>query len=64
MTIRGILFDAADIFYARDDTVDHYALLLMQERGHPGHVSDENIAFLKALQDQASIGRIGYETYW
>ena len=64
MTIKGIFFDAADVFYARKESNARYAERLLRERGYPADMSAADAERRKALVDRASGGHISAEAYW
>jgi putative hydrolase of the HAD superfamily len=62
--IRGIFFDATDVFYARRESATTFALNLLKSLGLRADVSEEDRARLQSLREQATEGRIGYAEYW
>ena len=64
MTIKGIFFDAADVFYARKESTATYAVRLLREHGYPAEISAGDAERRKALVDRASGGHISAEAYW
>jgi HAD superfamily hydrolase (TIGR01509 family) len=64
MAIRGILFDAEGVFYAREESTAQYALRLLKERGSPAQLSAQDEARRKAMHHRANEGRISAEDYW
>ncbi len=64
MAIRGIFFDAEGVFYSREESTVQYALRLLQERGYPAQIADQDEARWKAMHHRANEGRISAEDYW
>ncbi len=64
MAIKGILFDAADVFYRRPQPTDIYVRTLLCEKGYVIEPGQEDQARLKVLRSQANTGRIGPGEYW
>ena len=62
--IKGIFFDAADIFYERVGSTSGLAKDLVKQLGLSAEVSEQELARQKDLMEQATIGRISYLTYW
>jgi HAD superfamily hydrolase (TIGR01509 family) len=64
MAIRGILFDAEGVLYAREESTAQYALRLLRERGYLAQLSAQDEARRKAMHHRANEGRISAEDYW
>ncbi len=64
MTIKGILFDAADVFYYRPLPTDRFVEGLIRDRGLPAQLSAEDQQRQKELRYQANTGRVSPEQYW
>ncbi len=64
MTIKGIFFDAADVFYARKESTAKYAVRLLHEHSYPTQMSGADAERRKVLVSQASGGHISAEFYW
>jgi putative hydrolase of the HAD superfamily len=64
MTIRGIFFDAAGVFYNRPQPTDKYMLALLQERGLATPLSAEDSVRQKVLRSQADSGQVSPDEYW
>ena len=64
MTIKGILFDAADVFYKRDETAASLARRLLNERGYLSELAADDEERRQELHHQASGGYISAATYW
>lgn len=64
MAIKGIFFDAADVFYARRESTMAYTVRLLRERGYPAALSAEEVARHRELRHQASGGHVSTEAYW
>lgn len=64
MTIKGIFFDAADVFYARRESTLTYTVRLLRERGYPAELSAEEAARHRELRHRASGGHVSTEAYW
>jgi HAD superfamily hydrolase (TIGR01509 family) len=64
MAIKGIFFDAADVFYCRPMSTDSYALNLLKEKGYATELSEEDQMRDKALRSQAKSGRLSPDEYW
>lgn len=62
--IKGIFFDAADVFYRRSEPTENYALNLLQQEGFSAELSSADLKRQKTLLSQATEGRIGHEVYW
>lgn len=62
--IKGIFFDAADVFYERRESTTAFALDLLKRRGYAVDVSAQDLARQKDLHIQATEGRIGHDEYW
>ncbi len=64
MTIKGILFDAADVLYRRQESTHDVARRMLQARGYSRVLDGRDVACLEVLLSQASEGRIHPEDYW
>ena len=64
MAIKGILFDAADVFYRREESTSGVARRLLQAHGYSTGPSADDVARLGALLSRASEGRVSPEDYW
>ena len=64
MAIRGIFFDAADVFYYRPVSTDGYALNFLKEKGYATELSAGDRLRQKALRSQANSGRLSPDEYW
>ena len=62
--IKGIFFDAADVFYERSESTSGLAMRLLERLGFPSQVSEQELARRKELHVQATDGRIRYDVYW
>ena len=62
--LKGILFDAADVFYYRPGPTDRYALTLIRQRGYSATLSPDDQKRLKQLHIEATEGRVSPEAYW
>ncbi len=62
--IKGIFFDAADIFYYRPEPTNKYVLNLLKEKGFSTELSPENQLRQKALHSEANRGRLSPDQYW
>lgn len=62
--IRGIFFDAADVFYRRDESTTAYARRLLAGGGYATQIAPEAVDQLEELHLQASRGVIGHEEFW
>ncbi len=62
--IKGIFFDAADVFYARRESTMAYTVRLLRELGYPARMSSEDAARHKELRHRASGGHLGSDAYW
>jgi HAD superfamily hydrolase (TIGR01509 family) len=62
--IKGIFFDAADVFYARRESTAEFTMKLLNQMGYQAEPSAQDLARQKELQVLATEGRIGYEEYW
>jgi len=64
MTIRGIFFDAAGVFYNRPQPTDKYMLGLLKERGFAVELSAQDRMRQRALRSQADSGQVSPDEYW
>lgn len=64
MTIRGIFFDAAGVFYVRPKPTAEHLSGLLKERGFSTQLSAEARRRGKALRSQANAGRLSPDEYW
>ncbi len=64
MTIRGILFDAAGVFYDRPESTKKYVASLLREMGLSAELPAKVHARQKALRSQANRGCFGPSEYW
>jgi HAD superfamily hydrolase (TIGR01509 family) len=64
MTIRGILFDAAGVFYDRPQPTRKYVARLLQEMGLSAEIPAKDQTRQKALRSQANRGHFGPSEYW
>jgi len=62
--IKGIFFDAADVFYERRESTTSFAQELLKQRGYRVDVSAQDLVRQKDLHMQATEGRIGHEEFW
>jgi len=64
LIIRGIFFDAADVFYYRTVPTDDYALSLLSQGGYDTELPVAARARQQALRSRANSGRLGPDEYW
>ena len=64
MTIRGIFFDAAGVFYRRPLPTDKYMQGLLREKGYATDLSAEDRVRQKALRSRADSGLVSHDAYW
>jgi HAD superfamily hydrolase (TIGR01509 family) len=64
MTIRGILFDAAGVFYDRPEPTSAYVSKLLTERGLSPELPTQVWIRQKALRSQAKSGQLTPDEYW
>ena len=64
MTIRGILFDAAGVFYDRPEPTSSYVSRLLTERGLSPRLPADAWTRQKALRSRAKSGQLGPDEYW
>jgi HAD superfamily hydrolase (TIGR01509 family) len=64
MTIKGIFFDAAGVFYRRPEPTDKYVSSLLKEKGLGTELSVEDRMRQKALRSQANSGHLSPDEYW
>jgi putative hydrolase of the HAD superfamily len=64
MTVRGILFDAAGVFYYRTRPTSDYVASLLAERGFPPRLPAEDWSRQKVIRSRAKRGQISPEEYW
>jgi FMN phosphatase YigB (HAD superfamily) len=62
--IKGIFFDAADVFYYRPGSTTRYALELLAQHGYCTEISKHSMNQQKHLHLQATEGRITHEAFW
>lgn len=62
--IKGVFFDAHGVLYDRREPTERYALRLLTERGYSAELSAVDRTRLRALRDQATIGRRSPHDYW
>jgi len=64
MTIKGIFFDAADVFYRRPQPTAKYVSNLLKEKGLSTGLSVEDQMRQKARRSQANSGHLSPDEYW
>jgi FMN phosphatase YigB (HAD superfamily) len=64
MAIKGIFFDAADVFYERDESTNSVVKRLLTEHGYSDQLSAEDQARQQALYHQANGGLVTPDAYW
>ncbi len=64
MTIRGILFDAAGVFYCRPQSTREYVADLIQGLGLSTELPPKDRLRQKALRSQANRGHLSPDAYW
>lgn len=64
MAIKGIFFDAADVFYRRPESTQEYALDLLKEKGLAAELDKPTQTRHRALRAQAMCGQITPDEYW
>ncbi len=64
MAIKGIFFDAADVFYERDERTDDAAARILMEAGYAGPLSAEDKALLESMYQGANVGFVDPVAYW
>jgi HAD superfamily hydrolase (TIGR01509 family) len=64
VTIRGIFFDAAGVFYRRPQPTDKYVQDLLTDKGYAGQLSAPDRLRQKALRAQADSGQVSHDDYW
>jgi FMN phosphatase YigB (HAD superfamily) len=64
MTIRGILFDAAGVFYRRPEATSAYVANLLKARGLAMDLPAEERLRQKKLRSQANMGQLSPDQYW
>jgi HAD superfamily hydrolase (TIGR01509 family) len=62
--IKGIFFDAADVFYERHESTSAFATRLLEQLGFSTRVSEQDLARQKDLHTQATEGRVTHKAYW
>jgi HAD superfamily hydrolase (TIGR01509 family) len=62
--IRGILFDAAGVFYDRPQSTKKYVAGLLHEMGLSAELPAKDRVRQKALRSQANRGHFGPSEYW
>jgi FMN phosphatase YigB (HAD superfamily) len=64
MAIKGIFFDAANVFYERTEPTNRIIRQWLTAHGYPHQLSEVHRARQRALLDQASGGHISPNVYW
>lgn len=64
MKIKGIFFDAADIFYKRPMQTEQYALKLLRQYGYSTELSEADRQVVKQTAVRATEGQITPDEYW
>jgi HAD superfamily hydrolase (TIGR01509 family) len=64
MAIKGIFFDAADVFYYRPVSTLDYALDRLKQEDYATELSVEDQIRQKALRSQANSGHLSPDEYW
>jgi HAD superfamily hydrolase (TIGR01509 family) len=64
MTIRGILFDAAGVFYRRPASTGRYVAKLVEGLGFSMELTVQDRRRQKALRSQANRGHLSPDEYW
>jgi FMN phosphatase YigB (HAD superfamily) len=64
MTVRGILFDAAGVFYRRPQSTGEYVAGLIKGMGLTMDLSAEDQMRQKTLRSRANKGQISPDDYW
>jgi HAD superfamily hydrolase (TIGR01509 family) len=62
--IKGIFFDAADVFYRREESTIAFARRLICGGGYSTQLAPDEASRLDDLHFQASRGAIGHEQFW
>src|SRR4051794_25392520 len=62
--VRAVLFDAHGVLYDRLESPTHLARTLLAAEGYPVDVGPEAARELRALNDEASCGRVTHDAYW
>ncbi|MBI5034358.1 MAG: HAD family hydrolase [Chloroflexi bacterium] len=62
--IKGIFFDAADVFYRRPQRTDEYVANLLQANGFTTELASDALDQRQALRGQANRGNVSHTTYW
>jgi HAD superfamily hydrolase (TIGR01509 family) len=62
--IKGIFFDAADVFYYRPSSTTQFALDLLAQHGYRTELSARQKDQQQHLHVQATEGRTTHETFW
>lgn len=64
MVIRGILFDAAGVFYDRPESTRKYVAQLLQEKGFSAELPAKDQVRQRALRSRANKGHVSPSEYW
>ena len=64
MGIRGIMFDAAGIFYDRPEPTSTYVSRLVAARGLSTELPPQDRKRQQALRSQAKCGQLDPDEYW
>jgi len=62
--IKGIFFDAADVFYRRPQPTLKYVLNLLKEKGLAAELSEEDRQRHQVLRSRAMSGHLSPDQYW
>jgi FMN phosphatase YigB (HAD superfamily) len=62
--IKGIFFDAADVFYERPQKMNKYVAALLRQHGYVAELTAEAQKQLKQANFMATEGRLSPEAYW
>ncbi len=62
--IKLILFDASDVLYTRRVSSKQFARTLLEEAGFHHHPSSKDGEYLKAIENEATVGKATYIDYW
>jgi len=64
MAIRGILFDAAGVFYDRPESTRKYVARLLRQKGFSAELPAKDQVRQQVLRSQANKGRVSPSEYW
>jgi putative hydrolase of the HAD superfamily len=64
MTIKGIFFDAAGVFYRRPESTGEHVSQALKHKGLSTELPAEVLNWMRDLRSQANSGRVSPDEYW